>query len=377
MKKFFLFCLLLIPQMKIQAEETWSDWSQDKPIGKNIIIEEEERYKWYRNKEKVNYIRLDDEYNCEYLDKENYILSDWVISYDSPEYKEYRTIENVALEQKRDINLIKTLHIFNIISSDLVNITEIQLISNKTILEYEITDHMDFSIERFDKLDDGVKDEIAIDFENHDKISLTLNNFKKLENMKLEIYFINNNNLISQIGISSGHDLYKYLTFQNITNTNYAIDCDEIVCKLTIDLEKEIKNKTVESPINVYKYQDRLYKCTNIEQNYLDGYYNYIEGYEKDENSKLMFYRYKVVKNEKSLNKIDEIIYNQKETNDNNNEDINAEKSSNLITYARENNKKENKKPLTNKVLIFSLIFFLLTTISLIIKKIVNKYRTK
>ncbi len=377
MKKIFLFCLLLIPQMKLKAEETWSKWSQDKPIGENIIIETEERYKWYKNEEKVDYIRSDDEHNCEYLDKDNYILSNWVFSYDLPEYKEYRMIENVELRHNKDINLIKTLNIFNMISSGIINITEIKLTSNETRLEYGLIDHTNSYTKKIDKLNDDITDEIAIDLRNNDKLLITLYDFKEIENMKLEIYYINDNIKVDQFSILSKHDPHNYMLFQNITNKNYIVNCSEKVCKLSIDLEETIKNNAIEIPISFYKYQDKLYKCINIEQNYLEGYHSYIEGYEKDETSKLMFYRYKINKNDHLLNKIDEIIYNQKETDDKNNEYINDKKSNSLISYASEKNTKTNQKSLVNKVLIFTIIFLLVTTISLIIKKIVNKYRTK
>ena len=183
MKKICVLLLFICPFTKLYAEEAWSEWQDEKPLGENLIIEEEERYRWYKIIEKVEYTNIENEPNCEYFDVNDFILSEWITSYNTPEYKDYRTIKAFEIEQEKNTNIINSLHIFNLISNKVLNITEITIFKDSKAIPYTITDYTDFNIREFDKLYDNEIEEIALDFVNHDRISLNLNNLTLTQNM--------------------------------------------------------------------------------------------------------------------------------------------------------------------------------------------------
>lgn len=378
MKKLYILFLLIVPFTNLYAKETWSDWQVEKPLGENLIIEEEERYKWYKIIEEIKYTNLENELNCEYFDKDDFILSDWITSYNTPEYKDYRTIKASEIKQIKDINLIGTLHIFDINSDKIINITEITITQNSDNIPYTLTDKTDFNIKEFGKLNDNDIEEVAIDFENHDKISLTLNELTLNQKMYITISYLNENINIKKIGFATSHDNYNYLTFQKIYSDKFTINCDKKICELTINLEELDYETLFELPIIVYQYQDKLFKCTNKSKEYLNGYYANIENYTKDENTKKTYYRYKI-KDLDTLNKINEIVYNknQNQLNTQNNEKKDTfEVASKLTENIIKNEKKDQN---ANINLAFYIIILLVVTITvyIIIKKIVNKNRAK
>ena len=134
MKKLIFILLLISPIITLKASDTWSEWQTEVPTGENIIVEKEERYKWYKVEENVSYVNIENEDICEYFDNNDYIMSDWVVSYDLPEFKKFRLIKTIKFEQNLNTNIIGTLHIFNIISNEILYITEVQVLSNNEIL---------------------------------------------------------------------------------------------------------------------------------------------------------------------------------------------------------------------------------------------------
>ena len=376
MKKICVLLLFICPFTKLYAEEAWSEWQDEKPLGENLIIEEEERYRWYKIIEKVEYTNIENEPNCEYFDVNDFILSEWITSYNTPEYKDYRTIKAFEIEQEKNTNIINSLHIFNLISNKVLNITEITIFKDSKAIPYTITDYTDFNIREFDKLYDNEIEEIALDFENHDRISLNLNNLTLTQNMYINITYLNENVHIETIEFVTGHDIYDQLTFQNIDNGQFSINCNEKTCELIIKLDEIDYIMTPQFPILIYKYQDKLFKCTNKSKEYLDGYYANIDNYVKDEDSKKIYYRYKIEypnilnrPNELVVNKNDLAIVQKEEKN--NDEVIN--------TQIENIDKKEKTKQNNNYNLMFYIIvlFFIATIVYVIIKKIVNKNRAK
>lgn len=378
MKKLYILFLLIVPFTNLYAKETWSEWQDEKPLGENLVIEEEERYKWYKIIEESEYTNLENEPNCEYFDKNDFILSDWIISYSTPEYKEYRTIKTLEIDQVKNPNLIGTMHIFDINSDKIINITEVTITQNLENIPYILTDKTDFNVKEFDKLNDNDVEEIAIDFENHDKISLTLNNLTLNQNMFIKISYINENNNIEKIGFATSHDNYNYLTFQNIYSDKFTINCDKKICELTINLEELDYETLFELPITVYQYQDQLFKCINKSKEYLNGYYTNIEDYIKDENTKKTYYRYKI-NYSTTLNNSNELVYNKSEKLLNT-QNIEKKDTFEVASKLTENIIKNEKKDQNANInLAFYIIILLVVTITvyIIIKKIVNKNRAK
>ena len=375
MKKILTFIILMIPMINVNAETKWSDWQNEKPTGENIIIEMEERYKWYKITEEVTYTNLENEHNCEYFDKNDYILSDWIISYDTPKHNEYRTIKYKEINQNRDVNLIGTLHIFDISSDKIINITEISISKNSKNIQYTLTDKTDFKIKEFNKLNDNDLEEIAIDFENHDKVSLTFENLISIDDMSIKISYKNENIKIDKIGIATSHDIYNYITYQNIYNDIFDVQCNETICELIINIRDINFQQFPELPIIVYEYQDKLFKCTNIRKEYLNGYYVDVNDYIKDENSQTIFYRYKV-REINTLNNSKELVYKKE---DNISENLNNETiiSNPPSTYSPlvENDNKGNNNYIY--IISFLIILSIISIIIFIIKKYVNKNRTK
>ena len=375
MKKIIIFVIFMFPFINLNAEEKWSDWQPEKPTGNNLIIEEEVRYKWYKINEESSYEKLENEHNCEYFDKNDFIYSDWITSYDTPEYKEYRTIKSLELNQIRDLELIGTIHFFNIESDKVINITEVEILQNTKKIPYKITDKTDFNIKKFDNLNDGDVENIAVDFENYDKISMTFDNLILNNNLILKITFKNDDITIKKIGLATGHDMYNYLTIQNIYEDIFTMSCNDTTCDLNIKMSNLNYNTFPEMPIIIYQYQDKLYKCKNTTTEYIDGYYTNIDNYIKDESTEKTFYRYKT-KEHNILNEVNDIVY-EKRTNTTTREDT-KDINNSPIAYEIENkNKQDDTKVNYDYLYYFIIIIVILFITYLIIKKIVNKNRSK
>lgn len=386
MKKLIFILLLISPIITLKASDTWSEWQTEVPTGENIIVEKEERYKWYKVEENVSYVNIENEDICEYFDNNDYIMSDWVVSYDLPEFKKFRLIKTIKFEQNLNTNIIGTLHIFNIISNEILYITEVQVLSNNEILNYIISDKTDFQIQNFDKLNDNNIEEIALDFENYDKISITFDYLRQIENMQIKLFFINNNMNIKELGIATGHEQYNYLTFQVLNENKFDLTCNDTICELTINLKDVINDKSnYNNFLNIYEYQDKLFKCVNQKKIYLEGYYTNIDNYIKDESTKKTYYRYKT-KYTKTLNNANNIVYYKDLTLENDQEDennIEKKDDQDNVTINSKLNENTIKKAKTVGKINYNIMLYIILTLAtitiiyIIIKKIVNKNRAK
>lgn len=386
MKKLIFILLLISPIITLKASDTWSEWQTEVPTGENIIVEKEERYKWYKVEENVSYVNIENEDICEYFDNNDYIMSDWVVSYDLPEFKKFRLIKTIKFEQNLNTNIIGTLHIFNIISNEILYITEVQVLSNNEILNYIISDKTDFQIQNFDKLNDNNIEEIALDFENYDKISITFDYLRQIENMQIKLFFINNNMHIKELGIATGHEQYNYLTFQVLNENKFDLTCNDTICELTINLKDVINDKSnYNNFLNIYEYQDKLFKCVNQKKIYLEGYYTNIDNYIKDESTKKTYYRYKT-EYTKTLNNANNIVYYKDLTLENDQEDennIEKKDDQDNVTINSKLNENTIKKAKTVGKINYNIMLYIILTLAtitiiyIIIKKIVNKNRAK
>lgn len=386
MKKLIFILLLISPIITLKASDTWSKWQTEVPTGENIIVEKEERYKWYKVEENVSYVNIENEDICEYFDNNDYIMSDWVVSYDLPEFKKFRLIKTIKFEQNLNTNIIGTLHIFNIISNEILYITEVQVLSNNEILNYIISDKTDFQIQNFDKLNDNNIEEIALDFENYDKISITFDYLRQIENMQIKLFFINNNMNIKELGIATGHEQYNYLTFQVLNENKFDLTCNDTICELTINLKDVINDKSnYNNFLNIYEYQDKLFKCVNQKKIYLEGYYTNIDNYIKDESTKKTYYRYKT-EYTKTLNNANNIVYYKDLTLENDQEDennIEKKDDQDNVTINSKLNENTIKKAKTVGKINYNIMLYIILTLAtitiiyIIIKKIVNKNRAK
>lgn len=386
MKKLIFILLLISPIITLKASDTWSEWQTEVPTGENIIVEKEERYKWYKVEENVSYVNIENEDICEYFDNNDYIMSDWVVSYDLPEFKKFRLIKTIKFEQNLNTNIIGTLHIFNIISNEILYITEVQVLSNNEILNYIISDKTDFQIQNFDKLNDNNIEEIALDFENYDKISITFDYLRQIENMQIKLFFINNNMNIKELGIATGHEQYNYLTFQVLNENKFDLTCNDTICELTINLKDVIIDKSnYNNFLNIYEYQDKLFKCVNQKKIYLEGYYTNIDNYIKDESTKKTYYRYKT-EYTKTLNNANNIVYYKDLTLENDQEDennIEKKDDQDNVTINSKLNENTIKKAKTVGKINYNIMLYIILTLAtitiiyIIIKKIVNKNRAK
>ena len=190
--------------------------------------------------------------------------------------------------------------------------------------------------------------------------------------MSIKISYKNENIKIDKIGIATSHDIYNYITYQNIYNDIFDVQCNETICELIINIRDINFQQFPELPIIVYEYQDKLFKCTNIRKEYLNGYYVDVNDYIKDENSQTIFYRYKV-REINTLNNSKELVYKKEDniSENLNNETIISNPPSTNSPLVENDNKGNN-----NYVYIISFII-ILSIILLIIKKYVNKNRTK
>ena len=191
---------------------------------------------------------------------------------------------------------------------------------------------------------------------------------------------------IKELGIATGHEQYNYLTFQVLNENKFDLTCNDTICELTINLKDVIIDKSnYNNFLNIYEYQDKLFKCVNQKKIYLEGYYTNIDNYIKDESTKKTYYRYKT-EYTKTLNNANNIVYYKDLTLENDQEDennIEKKDDQDNITINSKLNENTIKKAKTVGKINYNIMLYLILTLAtitiiyIIIKKIVNKNRAK
>lgn len=371
-KILFIITCMLVGTIHINASE-WSTWSTKYPEKNNITIETETRYKWFINR-KVDLGYMDVENNCEYFDKNDFKE---VVNFtiELPDEKQNRIIEPFEKYENKNINYAGTIHFFNFTINENVQLTEIEIFNNKEKIKFEIVDRTYFNGSDLSMLMDGLKDKY-IPFQNYDKLSLGLGKIYNLENIILRLYFNKPSSKFEIITLAIGHSKYEYISMGEFKNVEEHIICENNICYVDIDVKKYIGDTRFEDYIFGYKYTDTLYKCYKNSKEYLDGYYSFIENYQKDENSAVTYYRYKENENKDIIKEIENIkkqkISYVKMDYDSDNQIVEKEENNDnqlaLQTEIKETIENNDLK-IYQVLIITSLIIFLVTITYIVYKK--------
>ena len=256
---FLSFFIIRVSALEIP----YSEWSETKPNVEEYLIESEDRYLFYKEKEiNIEYLPKD-EFKDKLYDLDDYKLSEESELLDSkPLEKEDREIIEVESEYD-NANEIKKVKL----SFDIgVYISEIDIKNVRDNIYYEV---------EYDFINDG-------DFETKGFIKdlvITFNEKHYLHNLNILIYYDseNENDSLS----------FKYLN-EDDKELYYAnFDFKANPFSINSFILDKVSYKTIK-----YKYIDKLYKTYEIEKEYTDEYYTELDGYIKDESTKKTFYRY-------------------------------------------------------------------------------------
>lgn len=330
-----LFCF--IPNIKA------IDFVDFLPSNKNIsIIETENRYKFYKLVEDDKYYQEVPGNNCQMIDSN---FNDWSIS--KPELKNNRIIE----ERKDRIDLSSGEY-------------------NRVILHDFVIEYLDLE-EILLTNDAGAKIPYTLEYCNNCVLKSSgkylLNKNSSIE-LKLDKLYSD----ILQVELRFGKDnnilfwettLYKD-SYPVRHNSLRTVDNLYRVCATTYCLYK--LNYTIPWTVysyydlTYYRYKDINYECINYKREYMDGYYAKLDGYIKDDLTKVTYYKYKeilpgIVSNKNYSNCVDKI------------EESSAENSNDLIATNYGTKKvKENYSEFP--IFIIGIVFILISLIIICIK---------
>lgn len=270
----FLFCLILLFLCnKVKGIEfTYSEWTDEYPDEVlDILIESEDRYKFYKN-EIISYEYL--KYN---KDNKNYLFDEYILGnlYECSEKENDN--EHIEVNKQSKTLYFKTSDIDSFTFSrkydgDLY-ISEIDFYYNDKEIDYKT---------EYSFLKDG-----------------DINSYFKVENDYFIKFYekIDGLNLKMNIYLKTTDEIKKPFTFNLLANEKYSL------YGYYINYGGEVGTKTVSYDISTlvntlrhyettYTCRDKLYKVNYIEKKYLDGYFTNVDDYIKDENNKKTYYRY-------------------------------------------------------------------------------------
>jgi len=294
MKKILLFISsFMLFVSGIKAEVKYSDWVTE--LDPNIEYEdviEEKRYRFYKENKIGKYISINNnlESDYEYIDYENFIISDysdWVMELDLN--KEYYEIDTSSVYPYKKVGDTSYIHLFAF-SHD-VSFNNIKVYESKEEIEYEFINC----------------ENCTDDYENvhkGEKIILKLD--KTVDTSKISLYLkVNPDHAYKSysIGGSSDED-NKYKTFGRVVSINKINYIpDKIAVAIATKFESMYSKERIESdifttvyePIIMHRYKEKLVFHYNIEREYYDdNYYVDIPNYIKDEENYKIYYKYLV-----------------------------------------------------------------------------------
>lgn len=282
MKKIVLFVLLFIMMPNIKAF-TYSDWTTEYYSEIDpMFVEKEVRYKWFLEDIINEQYLKENEGSQEFINYEDFILSD---------YSDYSTIkptenENIIVETKEiEISLNSNGIVYVMLKKNKFNspvyISEIKLIDvrDNSVIDYSFVDS------KYNALNNNSKKDY-MNVTNNDEIIIKLDKEYNVYDILCELsYYKEGSNTSSfsfQYGVSNEILAYSK-TF------NYA-NCS-INCGLKISYNQSFK-KYDSALMTYYRYATKLYKKYDIKKVYQDGYFKELDGYIKDVDQSMTYYRY-------------------------------------------------------------------------------------
>lgn len=331
MKKTILFLIILLLNIKTCKAYTLTE---KLPQDKNIVISGEVvKYKWYKLKKVNERINNFFEHNCEYFEQVESEFGPW--SEKIPLKNDYRIIEEKEEINKSEFDLI-FIEDFKLVS---LFVNEIKIYdSNNEALLYNLIickDCVD-QLSSYTNLNDGNYN-TGVTINSNSQIVLKLDK-PHIGKFSLNLYFEKKDKIFGfSVTTVFNEKWVKHLKFDK--ENLFYIDSGSSLkgYRVTLDTQWNYNPILIKKS---YRYKDAIIKCFDYKKEYIDGYYEYMEGYSKDEASKAIFYKYKEATVKKEI--IEKIQYMPL---------INDENEKVASNY---NGKKEEKK--YSKVPIFIII---------------------
>lgn len=387
-----LFTFLLVPLYKVKAINTF-----DLPINQNISISKvTEKYKWYKLNEVDSRNENVFEHNCEYLELRETDYSFW--STEKPEQKYGRIIEEKE-ETSEDAVEYYYLKIDNILTSNLRTF-EIRLYDedNKRVNYYNVVCYnCSSTFPRENLFDNDFNTYFEVKF--NQPITLILNE-KTSKNIRVQFLYNKEDYLF-------GYRISKLDKYFNVIESKEE-NVETLVNRGAQYYSSYINstNNNWKNIIKYYRYKDEYLVCS--EKEYLDDYYEEVDGYIKDENRSIKSYDYEdvnvepeiiekevlkevIVPEEKTVFKEvlvpeEKIVYKYIENNSNNsceyvssqNIELDDKKEEIEVSSQVLSNNSDNKKITKRDIkfyVIFSIILLLIIFLCLFIKELIKKCR--
>lgn len=275
----------------------WSEYSKDNYSKTELMdVEVERRYKWFKSKERGEYLNYDEGIKkYDNLNKDNYKYSDysdWQES--SPEKITDRVIETKIKYFVKRIKPIKTLYIVSgDFKTDEVDLNQIDIFNDGKKVSFKSTCG-DCSEKYKLKNKSGV-------------LMLELDNFYYFDNLKIIVKSPNIKN-INSINFwvtapkenSNEEALFYRYTFEGSSNNSIDISIYDF-SKVKLIYEDGVyydelpflRKDDYKEELVSYRYKDKLYYFYSCDKEYIDGYFKEKNGYDKDINNFLDYYRYR------------------------------------------------------------------------------------
>lgn len=275
----------------------WSEFSKDNYSKTELMdVEVERRYKWFKNKERGEYLNYDEgikKYDS--INKDDYKYSDYSDwQENNPEEITDRVIETRTKYFIKKIKPIKTIYIISgNFKTEEVDLNQIYIFNNGKKVNFESTCG-DCSGKYKLKNKSGV-------------LMLELDNFYYFDDLEIVINSSNIKN-INSINFwvtapkenSDEEALFYRYTFEGSSNNSINIS----ICNFSkvnpmyeageyYDKLPSLKLDDYKEEIISYRYKDKLYYFYSYDKEYVDGYFKEKDGYDKDINDYLDYYRYR------------------------------------------------------------------------------------
>ncbi len=275
----------------------WSDYSEDSYSKTELMdVEVERRYKWFKNKERGEYLSYDEGIKMYgNVDKDNYKYNDYSDWQESrPEVITDRVIETKTKYFVKKIKPIKTLYIVGgDFKTDEVDLNQIDVFNNGKKIAFESICG-DCSGKYKLKNKSGVLMLELDDFYYFDDLEIIINspNIKNINSIHFLATALKENNdeeaLFYRYTFNGSKDSYINLSISDFSKVNPIYEdgvyYDELPALRLDDYKEEIIS---------YRYKDKLYYFYSYDKEYIDGYFEEKDGYDKDINDYLDYYRYR------------------------------------------------------------------------------------
>lgn len=284
MKKVFVIFILLFALLDVNAY-TFSQWQEDFPLNvSEELVQSEERFLWQR----------EEVVDVEYLPKEK--IGDKKVDLNDSKYSEWSADSMIKPEKLSEREIRSERKVYNPTYDEIDHLLFTGFMNQIYFSEIEIYDKasgekIEYDIENvyFDYckplgLNNGdYSDYVKL---NEDcKISLNLKKQYNVSNLEITIYYNSLDVTFWRMFYTSG------IFLEVVMKEKMAVSGSSTSVYLYDSSDKTYFDRRPCGGI-FYTYRDKLYKTYNIKNNVTSEYYSELDGYEKIEESKKMFYRY-------------------------------------------------------------------------------------